>query len=59
MLIRPLTIIQSKVEHLNGNGNGKEQRDGRTEAEAAEAEDKGLSNNPEMEEDQQTHNGIF
>jgi len=60
-----LRIVQSKMEHLNLNGEEKEKKllhdiNEREDAEAAEAEDKELSNNSERElEEQQTHNGIF
>jgi transcriptional regulator len=52
-----LRIVQSKMEHLSNEEKRllKEVRGG---AEAAEAEDNGLSNS-EREEEQQTHNGIF
>ena len=61
-------IVQSKVEHLNGNGKGKGEEgekllhDIKDDAEAAEAEDKGRSENSEreLEEQQQpTHNSVF
>jgi hypothetical protein len=57
-----LQIIQSKMEHLNGKDEDKKllhDINEREDAEAAEAEDNGLSNNFEKEEEQQTHNGIF
>jgi predicted transcriptional regulator len=63
-----LQIVQSKLEHLNGNGKGKEKEkllydikeDAEADdAEAAEACDNGLSNNSEGEGEQPTHNGIF
>jgi hypothetical protein len=58
-----LQIVQSKLEHLNGNGKGKEKEkllyDIKEDAEAAEACDNGLSNNSEGEGEQPTHNGIF
>jgi uncharacterized protein (UPF0335 family) len=54
-----LRIIQSKMEHLNGEEK-RLLRDIKEDVEA-EAEDNGLSNNFEREEEQQqqTHNGIF
>jgi hypothetical protein len=63
-----LQIVQSKLEHLNDNGKGKEKEkllydikeDAEADdAEAAEACDNGLSNNSEGEGEQPTHNGIF
>jgi uncharacterized protein (UPF0335 family) len=54
-----LRIVQSKMEHLNGEEK-RLLRDIKEDVEA-EAEDNGLSNNFEREEEQQqqTHNGIF
>jgi hypothetical protein len=52
-----LRIVQSKMEHLNGEV--KEKRLLKDIKEDAEAEDIGLSENSEMDEEQPTHNGIF
>ena len=54
-----LRIVQSKMEHLS-NQEKKLLQDIKEDTEA-EAEDNGLSNNFEREEEQQqqTHNGIF
>ena len=59
-----IKYVQGKMDHLNieekkllQDIKNKGMED--TKAEAAEAEDKGLSNNSEGEGEQATHNGIF